>query len=164
MNSLRLSDAFVIRRPRSTDLARISGLSNQWRTREGLLESFALGLDANSDTTSVEACRMMQRFLLHLESFDSPGLWAGTSHSHVNLVVRDVVNKFDRVPPVATIGVIVKDSDPPGCVYPIGRRLVVGKRPTNEWGCVDTADLDSATRLVLDALAYSQVPQRNARP
>lgn len=135
---------------------RISGLSNQWQTRDGLFASF---VDPNGTS---EKARMMHELLLRLELCEGPDIWAGTSHNQVNLVYRDCPGSADRVPPFATMEV-VRAGKPLALGYRIGFRVVEGKRPTDQWTTIDTVKLDEAVALVMDAVAYSTVHQRSDR-
>lgn len=130
---------------------RINGLSCQWQTRDRLLEF-------------LEECSRgegMRRLLLYLESLEGPDLWAGTSHSTLNLNTRDVVRASDRVPPFIYIASLNEADVQTLDRYRLEYREVIGIRPTNKWLQREVDGVATAATLILEALQYAESPQRN---
>ena len=98
----------------------ISGLSNQWQTRDGLLDSFVRDLSAHSDAIMHEHCGAIQTLILHLETLDGPDVWIGTSHRQLNFLLCDA---RESMPPFLTVESFDIQLDPPQCGYRIGFSL-----------------------------------------
>ena len=67
----------------------VSGLSNQWKTRDGLFDSFVAHLSAHSSPILHERTAAAWRLLESLESLDGSDVWVGTSHNQMNFLSRD---------------------------------------------------------------------------
>ncbi len=131
----------------------IRGLSNQWKTREGLLEKFA------PDGASGKWCAIRE-LLESLDARSLPVIYVGTSHSQMNFSNRDVVCDTDRTQPFAYVDVI--ESNPlrtAGC-YRVSTRKIDGHRPTTQWQHLDLFEQEVVVDLILDAFAYADVPPR----
>ncbi len=139
----------------------IRGLSNQWGSHEDLLASFHMNRADNRDSRSGQRARAMQQLLLHLGSIEGPDLWAGTSHSQLNLCSRDVVDDTDRIAPFLTIEAVFSKDACSLLRYRLAYRKVAGNRPSAEWVESNVDDIEAATRIILEAIAYSGIPQRN---
>ncbi len=131
----------------------IQGLSNQWKTWERLFESYAVG--DNADEFIRGKYGGMQRLLLHLRSIDGPPLWAGTSHSQLNFVARDVTSQFERIPSLVTIDASWCDNELQ-CSFKIGYPLPPEFRAWDDaWTHGYANDLESATSMIFAAIAAS---------
>jgi hypothetical protein len=105
----------------------------------------------------------MGELLLALEKHDGPMLWAGTSHSQLNLTTRDAHDFRDCAP--SFVRVYAYDAEQPNqaASYQIECRKVIDTRPNNEWVTHKVEGVDRAIELILDALKYADSPQRNTK-
>ena len=122
---------------------KVSGLTNQWKTREGLFDSFVMGLSAHSDPILHERCGAVHRLLESLESIDGPDLWVGTSHSLMHFVLRDTSHQFDHIPTFVHAYTYDVSDDPPKCGYRVGFSLTGG-----DWEYTDLNDPLEAAKLI----------------
>ena len=134
----------------------IRGLSNQWKTREGLLEKFA------SDGASME-WRKVRELLESLDARSSPVIYVGTSHGQMNFCNRDVVGDHDLVQPFALVDVVRSNAFPTTYCFRVTTRTIDGNRPTTQWVQQDLLECEKVIDLILDAFAYAEVPPRQIR-
>lgn len=121
---------------------RISSLSNQWQTRDGLFGAFAD--EPEGAPVCNERSRVIRELLLHMERRDGPDLWIGTSHGQLNFNLRDTTHQFDDIPPFITVEAFDIASDPPACGYRIGFSLTGGN-----WEHHDVIDVKEAAIMIL---------------
>ena len=121
----------------------VRGLSNQWKTRDGLFDSFACHLSAHSSPILHERCGAVHRLLESLESIDGPDLWVGTSHSLMHFVLRDTTHQFDDAPTFVHAETYDITDDPPQCGYRVGFSLTGA-----DWEYTDLTDSLEAARLI----------------
>jgi hypothetical protein len=121
---------------------RISGLSNQWKTRDGLFGEFAD--EPEFDPVCNERSRVIRELLLHLESRDGPDLWIGTSHRLLNFNLRDTTYQFDRIPTFVTVESFDITRDPPTCGYRVGFSIT-----GDQWEHHDIIDVEEAASMIL---------------
>lgn len=122
---------------------RISGLSNQWKTRDGLFATYAVAHDSNADPICNERSRVIRDLLLYLESLAGPDLWIGTSHRMLNFNLRDTSHELDHLPSFLTVHTYTITDDPPQCGYRIGYSLTGA-----EWEYTDLTDALDAAALI----------------
>ena len=70
---------------------KISGLANQWMTRDGLFASFYSEPYTDPSGRLDVRDQMVLELLSHMESLDGNDIYVGTSHSLLNFNTRDVV-------------------------------------------------------------------------
>jgi hypothetical protein len=99
---------------------RISGLSNQWETKDGLLESLA---PADADPVFHERSRVIRELFSQLETSEGPDLWIGTSHRLMHIVRRDTTHQFDRIPTFLTVEAVIICRSPALFAFRIGFSL-----------------------------------------
>lgn len=139
---------------------KISGLANQWMTRDGLFASFDSEPYTDRNGRLDIRDQMVLKLLAHLESLDGNDIYVGTSHSLLNFNTRDVVRPSDRVPPFAFMHVAWGSPKHDCWVYRVSSRRLDRGRPTSDWYDVDCTSVAEAANLIVDALAYAEVPQR----
>ncbi|MEM6689903.1 MAG: hypothetical protein AAF664_10775 [Planctomycetota bacterium] len=122
---------------------KISGLSNQWKTRDGLFGSFIDGLCDRSDPILHQRCLAIRRLLESLESIDGPDIWVGTSHQLMHFVLRDATHPFDQVSSFVHAHTYDISADPPECGYRIGFSLTGA-----EWEYTICTDPIDAAKLI----------------
>ncbi len=120
---------------------KISGLSNQWKTRDELFEAFSI--DAEGDPLCNERSRVIREFLLHLETLDGPELWIGTSHHYLNFCRRDVEHQFDYIPTFVSLEAYDIQREPSVCGYRIGFSLTGA-----QWEYIDIKKMSEAGELI----------------
>lgn len=103
---------------------KISGLSNQWKTRDGLFDGVMSNLITVTDEKwrkqyelLNERVRTIQRLFLRLEALDGPDVWIGSSHLNYNIYLRDTTHATDCVRPVVYVEAYEITRDPPRCGY-----------------------------------------------
>ena len=121
----------------------VSGLSNQWKTRDGLFDSFVAHLSAHSSPILHERTAAAWRLLESLESLDGSDVWVGTSHNQMNFQPRDTTHEFDRMPTFVTAETFDISDDPPQCGYRIGFSLT-----GDDWEHNDFTDALEAAKLI----------------
>ena len=121
----------------------VSGLSNQWKTRDGLFDSFVAHLSAHSAPILHERTAAVWRLLESLESIDGPGVWVGTSHNLMHFVTRDTTHEFDRVPTFVNAETFDVSDAPPQCGYRVGFSL-----SGYGWDYAEVTDALEAARLI----------------
>jgi hypothetical protein len=128
---------------------RISGLSNQWKTRDGLFGMYAVAEDPDpgADPVCNECSRITRELLLRLEQFDGPDIWIGTSHRMLNFNLRDTTHQFDHIPSFLTVVAFDVQRDPPKCGYRVGFSLTGA-----DWEEHDIIDVQEAADMILRLL------------
>lgn len=140
---------------------RISGLSNQWETRDGLFDDFAaLPSEGLLEGIPCQYSKIRELFD-SLERIEGPDVYIGTSLSAMNFSNRDVVHQNDRTQPFAFVHVVGKTQD--DLCYRTETRRLDGNRPTTEWITQDIKDADQTATLILEALLYADVPPRRVK-
>ena len=129
---------------------KVSGLSNQWKTRDGLFDSFAAGLNEESDPMLLERCRAVHQLLETLESIDGPDLWVGTSHSLMHFLLQDAKHQFDEVRCFVQVYAYEMSDDPPQCAYRIGFSMNGA-----DWDDTDLSDPLEAAQLIKRLLGFA---------
>lgn len=126
---------------------RISGLSNQWKTRDGLFYAVAEDPDPAADRLCNERYRVTRELLLHLEQLEGPDIWIGTSHRMLNFNLRDTTHQFDHIPSFLTVVAFDVQRDPPKCGYRVGFSLTGA-----DWEEHDIVDVREAANMILRLL------------
>lgn len=124
----------------------LSGLSNQHKNLERLLERFPESHERDCDLYLVPT---VGRLLRHLLTIDGPDLWVGSSMSLLNFVARDTANDAEYVPPLVyayTSGAIYHIK------YPAPRELNV---PEEARICFMDEDVKRAGEHLLQAIENS---------
>ena len=122
---------------------KVSGLSNQWKTRDGLFDSFVAHLSAHSSAILHERTAAVWRLLESLESIEGPVVWVGTSHNLMHFVLRDTTHEFDHIPTFVNAETFDVSDDPPQCGYRVGFSLT-----GDGWEYTDFTDaLDAAKKI-----------------
>lgn len=138
---------------------RLSGLSNQWKTIDVVRSQFTC--DQTDDDPALDLHNQMIHDLLDfLLDQDGPCLYIGTSLSQLNFNTRDAYRQFDSVPSFATVHIRKRNRCDETLVYSVGYRLIHRRRPTSHWTQSLTSEVQVAGMLVLNALAYADIPQR----
>jgi hypothetical protein len=132
------------------------GLSNQWKTRDGLLDRFV------GDSTDEKYC-LIRRLLELLDAHAKPMIYVGTSHSLMNFSNRDVVRADDRTEPFAYVDVVRLPPPATGCFYRVETRRLQGLRPTSEWLQQDLTTAEAVVELLIEAFAYADIPPRKCQ-
>ncbi|WP_145221501.1 hypothetical protein [Planctomycetes bacterium TBK1r] len=125
---------------------KLSGLSNQHKNLDGLLERFPESHERDCELYLVPT---VGRLLRHLLTIDGPDLWVGSSMSLLNFVARDTTYDTDDVPPLAyayTSGAIYRIE------YPAPRELNVPGDA--KIGFMDE-DIERAGEHLLQAIEHS---------
>ena len=129
----------------------ISGLSNQWQSRERLFSDFAR-IDPGTKVSELPEWAIKFSDLIHaLEDMPGPDLFIGSSVSWMNFNNRDVRHPKDHVPSFAFLE-IVDDNAGSGMTYRITTREIVGNRPTAEWVTQYTPDSEIAAAKILSLI------------
>lgn len=100
---------------------RIIGLSNQWKTRDGLFATIAH--DPSAPTICNEQTRVIRELFWYLETLEGPDLWIGSSHRLFNFNLRDCENPLDRIPSLVTVQAYKISEQSPRCGYQVGFSL-----------------------------------------
>jgi hypothetical protein len=141
----------------------IQGLSNQWKTYEGLIHLFAEIRGEDTQCPAEQQNRMIRHFLETLHAKPGPTIYVGTSHSLMNFSTRDVNSIHDRTQPFAYVSIVSKSASLDDHMFRIETRDVVDDRPTGNWIIQHTSDVHAAVALLVDSLAYADIPQRQKR-
>jgi hypothetical protein len=129
----------------------IRGLSNQWKTREELLD----GITRNCGQEKSSKIRQLIEFL---DARSGPTIYVGTSHSQINLSNQDAFQSGDRTQPFAYVDVATDTF-----CYIVETRLIENTRPTTRWIRQEIADIDKVTELLVEALDFAEIPPRPNR-
>ena len=141
---------------------KVSGLSNQWQSRDGLVLRFAQ-IDPETEFSNLpEWGKMFLLLLEELESLDGPDLFIGTSLGEMNFNLRDTIRQSDRVPSFALVQ-IVDDKKSGKMYYQFPNRQVLQHRPTNEWKKATTAHASVVAKAIRNAADYAEVPVRQIK-
>jgi hypothetical protein len=139
---------------------RISGLSNQWKTRDGLLDGVKSNLIPvvegkwrKQDELHNERVHTIMRLLLQLESIEGPDIWIGSSLLSYNINLRDTTHAHDWVTPVVYVEAYVINPDPPRCGYRFRFNLTGSTKHFMEH---EAADLDEACAVIVRLLKSQQ--------
>jgi hypothetical protein len=139
---------------------KISGLSNQWKTRDGLFDGVMSNLITvtdekwrKQDELHNERVRTIQRLFLQLESLEGPDVWIGSSHDNYNINLRDTIRPQDWVRPVVYVEAYDIMRDPPRCGYRFRFNLIGDHNHSMEH---EVADLDEACAIIVRLLESQQ--------
>jgi hypothetical protein len=139
---------------------KISGLSIQAKTRDGLFEYVQRELRTPSeekwrelDERHNQRVYAMLHLLHKLETLEGPDIWVGTSWGLYNFNLRDVTSPLKRVPEVLTVETYEISRDPPRCGYRLDFNLtgLDEHRRKHEF-----ADLDEACDVIVRLLKSQQ--------
>lgn len=141
------------------DLVKISGLSNQWKSRDGLFRRFAQ-IDPDSELSTLPEWTQKFTSLIHaLEGTEGPDIFIGSSLSCMNFNNRDAKSQNDNVPSFAYLE-ILDDKTTGKYYYRIEKRRIANGRPTDEWLVETTEDPALVARHIRNAVDFADVPVR----
>ncbi|MDB4778357.1 hypothetical protein OAG68_02760 [bacterium] len=156
------SGSVVVTILRRGNTLRISGLSNQWKSRDGLFRRFA-HIDPDFAIVSLPSWAQKFCMLVHeLESLTGPDLFIGSSLACMNFNTRDTKSRDDNVPSFAYVE-ILEDKSSGEMYYQIAKRQICGVRPTTDWKNEITDKPDVAARLIREAADYADSPVRRVK-
>ncbi|TWT50658.1 hypothetical protein Pla22_34010 [Rubripirellula amarantea] len=138
---------------------KISGLANQWKTRDGLFANFDTEPYVNADGRLDIRGPMIKDLLTTLESRNGRDVYVGTSHSLLNFNTRDVSCDSDRVPSFARVYITWGLPSHDCWVFRVSARKLDRGRPTDIWYDIHCAHVATAADRIVDALAYADLPQ-----
>lgn len=131
----------------------ICGLSNQWQTKERLLNDFL-------DGEEPEIGHRIRRLLEALDATAGPTIYVGSSLNTMNFSSRDVISHNDRTEPFAYVDVVRSQRNAAEFLYQMRTRKMVDQRPTTQWLRRNVTDVNMAADLLVNAQAYADIPPR----
>ena len=135
----------------------ISGLSNQWKSFDGLLNRFATVPGQPPDNPYPKYQRITQ-LLVALNKATEYWIYVGTSHSQMNFVTRNSLTDADRTQPFAYVDVATDSSDSRKLVFRVRTRKMYGLRPTTQWETAIKSDVDDVVRIIMNAFQNAETP------
>ncbi len=143
-------------------ILKISGLSNQWQSRDGLLRRFAQ-IDPDAETSTLPEWAQKFFSLIHeLERMEGPDIFIGSSLSCMNFNNRDTTSQHDRVPSFAYLEILA-DKTSGTYYYRIEMRRIASSRPTDDWFAESTKDPALVAQYIRNAVDYADVPVRRTK-
>ena len=136
----------------------LTGLSNQWKSYDGLVDGFASGFRNSPDED--EKYRLITQLFENLNIAAESLIYVGTAHSLMNFSTRDAVSIKDRTQPFAYVSVMRNQRTKDEFHYFVKTPVMLALRPTPQWETVIKSDVNEVVGILLDAFSNAETPIR----